>query len=82
MQIRVVYHDTVQNVTGKQVEMLNLDESATVASLLSRLGATHPEALRQLSSFQLCRSGQAITPDAFLTDGDIIDISMSDTALA
>jgi molybdopterin converting factor small subunit len=82
MQIRIVYHDTVQNFTGKQVEMLNLDESATAASLLSRLGATHPESLSQLSSFQLCRGGQAITADAFLADGDIIDISLSDTALA
>ncbi len=82
MQVRLVYHDAVQTVTGKQVEVLNLDESATVASLLSRLGATHPESLSRLSSFQLCRGGQAITPDAFLTDGDIIDVSLADTALA
>ncbi len=82
MQVRIVYHDKVQNITGKQVEMLNLDESATVASLLSRLGATHPESLGLLSSFQLCRGGQAITTDAFLSDGDIIDVSLSETALA
>ncbi len=82
MQIRLVYHDIVQSFTGKQVELLNLDESATVASLLSRLGAAHPESLGQLSSFQLCRGGQAITADAFLADGDIIDISLANTAIA
>lgn len=82
MEIRVVYHDTVQSITGKQVEHLHLDESATGSSLLSRLGASHPQSMSYLSSFQMCRGGQAITEDAFLADGDIIDISLRDTALA
>lgn len=82
MQIRIVYHDDVQTMTGKSVEMLHLDDSATAASLLSRLGAAHPESMAHLSRFQLSRGGQTITPDAFLADGDIIDICLSDRSMA
>lgn len=82
MQIRLVYHGDLQSYTGKNVEMLHLDDSATVASLLSRLGASHPDALPFLSSLQLTRGGQSITPDAFLADNDIVDICLGDTAIA
>lgn len=82
MQIRLVYHGDLQSFTGKNVEMLHLDDSATIASLLSRLGASHPEALPFLSSLQLTRGGQAVTADAFLADGDIIDVALGDTAVA
>ena len=82
MQVRVVYHEGVKELTGTNVEMVHLDESATAASLLSRLGDSHPKALSQLTSFQLGRGGQAITQDAFLSDGDIIYISLSEQKTA
>lgn len=82
MQVRVVYHDTVQKYTGTNVELLHLDDSATVGSLLSRLGASHPDAMGQLSSFQLTRGGQSITADAFLQDNDIIDVSLANKTVA
>ncbi len=82
MQVRLVYHDNVQNYTKTNVEMIHLDDSATVASLLSRVGAAHPEAMGQLSKMQLSRGGQPINPDAFLQDGDIVDICLADTATA
>lgn len=82
MQIRVVYHDSVKDAVGTNVEMFHLDESATVTSLLSRLGAAHPGALGALSSLKLGRGGQDINQDAFLNDGDIIDISSSDVRTA
>lgn len=82
MQIRLVYHGDLQSYTGKNVEMLHLDDSATIASLLSRLGASHPEALPFLSNLQLTRGGQSVTADAFLADGDIIDVALGDTAVA
>lgn len=81
MQIRIVYHDDLQLRTGVNVEMIHLDDSATVTSLLSRIGASHPELMSQISSFQLSRSGQPITEDTFLNDGDIIDISVSNTRM-
>lgn len=82
MQVRLVYHDNVQNFTKTNVEMVHLDDSATAASLLSRVGASHPEAMSQLSKMQLSRGGQAITEDAFLSDGDIIDVCLSNNATA
>lgn len=82
MQIRLVYHGQFQSLTGKNVEMLYLDESATIASLQSRLAASHPLCLPHVTTLQFSRGGRAITPDAFLADGDIIDVMMADTALA
>ena len=74
MEVRVVYHDSVKDLIGTNVEVLYLDDSATAASLLSRLSASHPGALSQVGSLQLARGGQTITQDAFLQDGDIIDV--------
>lgn len=82
MQIRLVYHGDFQSYTGKNVEMLHVDDSATVASLISRLAARHPHSIPFLGSAQLSRGGQQVSPDAFLADGDIIDICLGDTALA
>jgi len=82
MQIRLVYHGDFQAFTGKNIEMLHLEDSATVASLLSRLAASHPEALPHLGNLQISRGGHAMTPDAFLADGDIVDLCLGDTALA
>jgi molybdopterin converting factor small subunit len=82
MQIRLVYHGDLQSYTGKNVEMLHLDDSATIASLISRLGASHPQALPFLAGMLMSRGGQAVTADAFLADGDIIDICLGDTAIA
>lgn len=82
MQIRVVYHDSVKDLVGTNVEMFHLDESATAASLLSRVSAAHPETYSQLNSFQLGRGGQPINQDAFLADGDIIDISVDNSRTA
>lgn len=82
MQIRLVYHGDLQSYTGKNVEMLFLDDSSTIASLISRLAASHPQALPYLGSLQLSRGGQLVTADAFLADGDIIDVCMGNTAVA
>lgn len=82
MQIRLVYHGDFQAYTGKQVEMLHLEDSATIASLTSRLAATHPDALPFLSTLQFSRGGQTVSTDAFLADGDIIDVCLSDRAIA
>jgi hypothetical protein len=82
MQIRVVYHDGVKDIVGTTVEMFHLDDSATAASLLSRLGASHPAIMSQLNSYKLGRGGEAISQDAFLNDGDIIDISVSEKRTA
>lgn len=82
MQVRVVYHDSLKDLAGNSVEMFYLDDSATAASLLSRLGAAHPEIYSHLASIQLGRGGQSINQDAFLADGDIVDLSLSETRTA
>lgn len=79
MEIRVVYHDGIKDLVGTGVEMVHLDDSATAASLLSRIAATHPAAVSQFGRLKLGRNGQTINPDAFLNDGDIIDLSSSES---
>lgn len=82
MQIRLVYHGDFQAFTGMNVEMLHLDHAATVSSLISRLAARHPDSIPHLRSARMSRGGQIISPEAFLADGDIIDVTLGDTALA
>ncbi len=83
MQVRLVYHGDFQALAGgKQVEMLHLEDSATIASLTSRLASTHPDAIPHIRSVQFLRGGRILYPDAQLMDGDIIDISMTSTAIA
>lgn len=73
MQVNVVYHEKLREDLGKSIETLNLDESATVSSLLSRLAGNYPNV--KLSAVKFSRGGTDLNADAFLSDGETIDIT-------
>lgn len=73
-QVTVHYYHRLRDLTGKQQEVVRLDDGATVQDLLSRTISNYPNLLPLRPSLLVARNNEYAGPTEALAEGDTVDL--------